>query len=150
MDTNEIKEKLKCSLEIAHIRSEIIVCAFITAAYIALFTLAWGGWVLALIIGMVVLVPFLCWEGWRIRKIYREPAGYVFCKATLSQPHSGKRQGAFYFTVVLETEEKGTFAANTSPIFQSGGWMGPLLEDYVNQKVTIAYNRDTEQVVVIG
>ena len=150
MDTSEIREKLKCSLELAHICSEIIVCTFFAAAYIALFTLAWGGGVLALIVGLLVLVPFLCWEGWRIRKIFREPGEYVFCKATLSQPHSGKLRGVFYFTIVIETEERGRFVANTAAIFQSSGWMGPLLEDYVNREVTVAYNLSTEQVVVIG
>lgn len=150
MDTSEIKEKLKCSLEIAHIRSEAVVCTLITAAYIALFTLAWGGWVLALVVGMLVIGPFWCWFAWRSWKIFRSPGDYVFCRAMLSQPHSGRLRGTFCFTVVLETEEKGRFAANTAAIFQSGGWMGPLLEDYVNKEVTIAYNVSTEQVVVIG
>ena len=150
MDTSEIKEKLKCSLEMAHIRSEMVIYTVIAAAYIALFTLAWGGWVLALIVGLLVIAPFLCWDGWRIWNIFREPGEYIFCKVLLSQPHSGKMRGTFYFTIVLETEERGRFAANTSPIFQGHGWLGPLLEDYVNREVTIAYNLSTEQVVVIG
>lgn len=150
MDESEIKQRLKCSLELAHIRSEILVCTFFAAAYIALFTLAWGGWVLALVVGLLVIVPFWCWYSWRIWKIFKDPGDYVFCKVILSQPHSGKIRGAFYFTVVLETEEQGRFVANTASIFQSHGWLGPLLEDYVNHEVTIAYNLSTEQVVVIG
>ena len=150
MDTSEIREKLKCSLEIAHIRSEMVIYSVIAAAYIALFTLAWGGWVLALIVSLLVIGPFLCLDGWRIWKIFREPAAYVFCKATLSRLHSGDMRGTFYFTIVLETEKRGRFVADTAPIFQSRGWLGPLLEDYVNREVTIAYNEDTETVVVIG
>ena len=38
MDTYEIKQKLKCSLELAHIRSEMIIYTLIAGAYIALFT----------------------------------------------------------------------------------------------------------------
>lgn len=150
MDTSEIKQKLKCSLELAHIRSEMIIYTLIAGTYIALFTLAWGGWVLALIVGGLVILPFWCWVGWRIRKIFREPGEYIFCKVTLKQPHSGKLRGTFSFTVVLETQEQGRFAANTAAIFQGGGWMGPHLEDYVNREVTIAYNRATDLVVVIG
>lgn len=150
MDIREIREKLKCSLEVAHIRSQVILSTFLTIAYILIFTIAWGGWTVALVVGLLVIVPFWCWFGWRSRCIFREPGEYVFCKAKLSQPHSGKLRGSFYFTVVLETQEQGRFAANTAAIFQGGGWMGPLLEDYVNREVTIAYNLSTEQVVVIG
>lgn len=150
MDEREIKEKLKCSLEVAHIRSEVILSTLITAAYILIFTVAWGGWAVALVIGLLVIVPFWCWFGWRSWRIFREPGEYIFCKVKLSQPHSGKLRGAFYFSVVLETQEQGRFAANTAAIFQSGGWMGPLLEDYANREVTVAYNLSTEQVVVIG
>ncbi len=150
MDTSEINQRLKCSLEIAHIRSAVAICTLITAAYIALFILAWGGWVLALVVGMVVIVPFWCWYGWRSWRIFQEPGSYVFCKATLSQPHSGRLRNEFYFTIVLETEESGRFVANTASIFQAHGWLGPLLEDYVNREVTIAYNEETQQVVVIG
>lgn len=150
MDTAEIKEKLKCSLEVAHIRSEMIIYTVIAAAYIALFTLAWGGWVLALIIGLLVIAPFLWLDAWRIRKIFREPGEYVFCKVTLKQPHSGTMRGTFYFTILLETEERGWFAADTAPIFMGHGLLGPLMEDYVNREVIVGYNRLTEQVVVIG
>lgn len=150
MSKSEIKEKLKCSLELAHLRSKLIICTIITAAYIGVFTLAWGGWVLALVVGLLVLVPLWCWDGWRIWRIFREPGEYVFCKATLSQPHASTFNGVFYFTIVLETPERGRFVANTTAIFQARGWLGPLLEDYVNREVTVAYNLSTEQVVVIG
>jgi hypothetical protein len=150
MDTSEIKKKLKCSLELAHIRSEMIIYTLIAGTYIALFTLAWGGWVLALVISLVVIGPFLCLDAWRIRKIFREPGEYIFCKTTLRQPHSSDMRGTFYFTVLLETEERGHFAADTAPIFMGHGWLGPHLEDYVNREVTVAYNLSTELVVVIG
>lgn len=150
MDTPEIKEKLKCSLEIAHIRSAVTINTIIVIAYIALLILSWGGWVLALITGALVIVPFWCWYGWRSWKIFREPGSYVFCKTTLSQPHSSTWNHAMHFTVVLETEERGKFVANTAAIFQTHGWLGPIMEDYVNRDVTIAYNEETEQVVVIG
>lgn len=39
---------------------------------------------------------------------------------------------------------------DTNAIFRSYSLLGPSLEDYVNKEVTIAYNRFTERVVVIG
>lgn len=150
MDTAEIKEKLKCSLEIAHIRSAALIFTLIALAYIGLLMLSWGGWGLALVTIALVLVPLWGWYGWRAWMIFRSPEAYVFCKVTLSQPHSSPFFRTFYFTLVLETPERGRFAAETSSIFQAHGWLGPLLEDYVNREVTIAYNEETQQVVIIG
>ena len=42
METSEIKEKLKCSLEIAHIRSALVVASVLVAAYVGIMTLFWG------------------------------------------------------------------------------------------------------------
>lgn len=150
MDTSEIRETLKCSMEIAHIRSAVTINTIIVAAYIGLLILSWGGWVLALATGSLVLIPLWISYGWRSWKIFQSPGSYVFCRAKLSQPHSGSWHHAMHFTVVLETEAKGKFVVNTASIFQTRGWLGPLLEDYVNREVTIAYNEDTETVVVIG
>ena len=150
MDEREIKEKLKCSLEIAYIRSAAMIFTVISLAYIGLMILSWGGWVLALVTGALVLVPLWGWYGWRAWKIFRAPGSYRFCSAKLSQPHSSRFFRTFYFTVLLETEDRQQIVVNTHAIFQGHGWLGPLLEDYVNRTVTIGYNRATQTVVVIG
>ena len=54
------------------------------------------------------------------------------------------------FTVVLEIPGEGRIVAKTRAIFLTHGWPGPLVEDYVNREVEIAYNRTTRQTVVIG
>ena len=50
----------------------------------------------------------------------------------------------------LNSPEKGSVTTKTSSIFLARGWLGPLMEDYVNRDVTLAYNEETGQVVVIG
>lgn len=149
MDTSEIKEKLKCSLEIAHIRSALVVWSFLVAAYVTVLTLFWGGLTFTATLCGLFLIPIWVAYGWRYFRVFRKPEHYTFHKATLSQPHANKFH-AFYFAVELNSPEKGSVTTKTSSIFLARGWLGPLMEDYVNRDVTLAYNEETGQVVVIG
>ena len=68
----------------------------------------------------------------------------------MTQPHGSFWVRSMYFTVLLEDGD-GTIVANTHSIFgTSRHQIGPIMEDYVNKTVTVAYNGLTEQVVVIG
>ena len=108
-------------------------------------------WRMVAIVTVITVLPFVIYSLWVTIRVYRCPESYIFCKARLTKPHGSKwSRGAMYFTVVLEHPEGGKFVVNTRQIFQSNGWFGPLLEDYLNKTVTIAYNEETEAVVVIG
>ena len=149
MDTSEIKQKLKCSLEIAHIRSALIVWSFLVAAYVTALTLFWGGFTFTAILCGLFLLPIWIAYGWRWFRVFRKMEHYTFHKALLSQPHANKFH-AFYFTVELNSEKKGFITTKTSSIFLARGWLGPLMEDYVNREVALAYNEETGRVVVMG
>ena len=150
MDHREIKEKLKCSLEIAHIRSALVVTSVLVAAYVGIMTLFWGNIAFTVILCGVILFPIWVAYSWRYFRVFRKISRYTFHKALLAQPHTSRFVHAFHFTVVLENTEKGTVTTKTSSIFLARGWLGPFLEDYVNREVTLAYNEETGQVVVIG
>lgn len=150
METSEIKEKLKCSLEIAHIRSALVVASVLVAAYVGIMTLFWGNIAFTVILCGVILFPIWLAYSWRYFRVFRKIHRYTFHKALLAQPHTSRFVHAFHFTVVLENTEKGTVTTKTSSIFLARGWLGPFLEDYVNREVTLAYNEETGQVVVIG
>ena len=150
MDEREIKEKLKCSLEIAHIRSALVVASVLVAAYVGIMTLFWGDIAFTVILCGVILFPIWLAYSWRYFRVFRKISRYTFHKALLAQPHTSRFVHAFHFTVVLENTEKGTISTTTSSIFLARGWLGPFLEDYVNREVTLAYNEETGQVVVIG
>ena len=150
METSEIKEKLKCSLEIAHIRSALVVASVLVAAYVGIMTLFWGSIAFTVILCGVILFPIWLAYSWRYFRVFRKIHRYTFHKALLAQPHTSRFVHAFHFTVVLENTEKGTISTKTSSIFLARGWLGPFLEDYVNREVTLAYNEETGQVVVIG
>jgi hypothetical protein len=150
LDEREIKEKLKCSLEIAHIRSALVVASVLVAAYVGIMTLFWGNIAFTVILCGVILFPMWVAYNWRYYRVFRKISRYTFHKALLAQPHTSRFVHAFHFTVVLDNTEKGTISTKTSSIFLARGWLGPFLEDYVNREVTLAYNEETGQVVVIG
>ena len=150
MDEREIKEKLKCSLEIAHFRSALAVASVLVAAYVGVMTLFWGSFTFTIVLCGLVLLPIWAGYGWRYFRVFRKISRYTFRKAVLAQPHTSRFVHAFHFTVVLEGTEKGTVTTKTSSIFLARGWLGPFLEDYVNREVALAYNEETGQVVVIG
>lgn len=150
MDSSEIKEKLKCSLEVAHLRSALAVASFLVAAYVGIMTLFWGDITFTIILCGLILLPIWCAYGWRYHRVFRKPEHYSFHKATLTHPHAGRWFHAFYFTVELQTEQNGSITADTSSIFLARGWLGPHLEDYIHKEVTLAWNAKTGQVVVIG
>ena len=150
MDEREIKEKLKCSLEIAHIRSALAVASVLVAAYVGVMTLFWGDITFTIILCGLILLPIWVAYGWRYFRVFRKMHRYTFHKALLDRPSISRFVHAFHFTVTLEGTEKGTVTADTSSIFLARGWLGPILEDYVNKEVTLAYNEETGQVVVMG
>ena len=150
MDSSEIKEKLKCSLEIAHIRSALVVASVLVAAYVGVMTLFWGDIAFTVILCGVLLLPMWVAYNWRYYRVFRKIHRYTFHRAVLAQPHTSRFVHAFHFTVVLENTEKGTISTKTSSIFLARGWLGPFMKDYVNREVTLAYNEETGQVVVIG
>ena len=57
---------------------------------------------------------------------------------------------SFSFTVLLRDEE-GTVITRTHSIFAYAKSMfGPSMEEYLNETVTVGYNEETGEVVVIG
>ena len=149
MDLTEIKQRLKCSLEIAHIRAALVLWSFLVAAYVTVLTLFWGGFTFTTILCGAFLLPIWVAYGWRWFRVFRKMEHYTFHKVTLTQPHANKFH-AFYFEVELNPEEVGPITAKTSSIFLARGWLGPLMEDYVNREVALAYNEKTGRVVVLG
>lgn len=156
MDTTEIKRKLKNSLEISHIRGELLATtiACVLGAGFAVLSSGKakdiGMWIASGVMFGLIYIPILAYSLWRIFRVFRRAEACRFYRCRLSQPHSGRWHRAMYFTVVLEEEDGATLVRDTHAIFYTHGIVGPLLEDYVNQMATVAYNEETEEVIVIG
>ena len=155
-DKSEIREMLRDSLEM-----QVAVRYLITGVILAVFCILLGMRELRYmepghrILGTVIVsalcaLPVLLFSLVRTIRIFRKPQSYHFCKANLCNPKGGNLRHTIRFTVLLEDSQGRKFAAKTHSIFYTRGLIGPLLEDYVNKTVTIAYNEETGMVTVIG
>ena len=153
MDKKEIRQQLRSSLEFKQLWNYFIVTAVITSLF-ALFAVlrnSGAGWGIAAAIYGLVLAPYLIFCIIRTINIFRKAEQYAFCKATLSQPHGGLMRDTIYFTALVVDPDTGEkFFADTHAIFFTRGICQPLMEDYTNTTVTLAVNRVTGMVVVIG
>lgn len=155
-DKREIRRYLWDSLEMHCLRRDAILSTVLVFLVLGIRSCAnrpYSGNDLsvALVVGAVTLLPFWCFWIYRSIQIFRRVEGYRFYKCRLSSPHQRPfSKGAMYFSVVIEDENGTRFIRDTHAIFQSHGVMSPLLEEYINQTVTVGYNRETEMVVVIG
>ena len=155
-DPKQIRERLRDSLEM-----QAALRYLIMGTVLAVFCIVLGMRELrhlgtefrilgTAIVTAISSLPILIFSLVRIIRIFRKPESYHFCKTTLSNPKGGNLRHTIRFAVLLEDSEGKKFMANTHSIFYTRGLVGPLLEDYVNRTVTVAYNEETGMVVVIG
>lgn len=153
MDKDEIRQRLLSSLEFRNLWQHFII-TFVILGIFLLF--AWGrnpeeGGGIALTIGGLFIGPYLIFSIIRTAKIFRRLDDYFLCRCVLSKPHGGLLRDTMYFTTLVEDPADGKkYFVDTHAIFFTRGIVQPLMEDYVNSTVTIACNRETGMVVVIG
>ena len=153
MDKKEIHARLRSSLEFKQLWSYFLITAVILSLFLlfAVWRNPGEGKGIAAIIYGVMIAPYLIFCAIRTFNIFRRAERYVFCKATLSQPHGGLLRDTMYFTaLVIDPDTGEKFFADTHAIFFTRGICPPLMEDYANTTVTLAVNRETGMVVVIG
>lgn len=158
MEKKEIREKLKNSLDMVSVRLYLFIAGMvglIEGVFVLLFAarppFGPSRWLVFGFMVLISVVPILVFCAWRTIQIFRCPESYHFCKTKLSNPKGGRIRDTIRFLVLLEDAEGYKFTAYTHSIFHTHrGSAGLALEDYVNREVTVGYNEETGQVVVIG
>lgn len=155
-DVKQIRRKLWESLDMVCVRLWLFYAAVIAAVECLMVFLAPGytyqpekTGVLILLLGVSV-APILAFCMWRIWQIYRCCGSYFFCRTVFSSPKGGSLRDTIRFTLVLEDPEGYKFVAQTHSIFDTHGNSRLAFENYVNQTLEVAYNEETDTVVVIG
>ena len=155
----EITRHLKTSAEVQFYKNCSVLALLVLGVTIGLYLLtiaAAGGWDLPELKLQVILIAAICFAPlflvylYRIIGIFREREQYLFFRAKLSHAHRSKWVEAMYFTVLAEDADGNQFPVNTRAIFSTHSLAGMRLEDYINKTVTIAYNEETETVVIIS
>ena len=158
-DVKEIRRQLWHSLDMAYVKMWLFVAALCTLIMWVFFRLTiqrdpyhtTEQVVMFWVTIAIVITPILVFCIIRTFNIFHHVESYHFCKANLCNPKGGSLRDTIKFTVLIEDADGDKFAANTHSIFHTHtGWFTPGFEDYVNQTVTVGYNEETGQVVVIG
>ena len=155
MDTQQTKQRLRASLEFQVLWRNLVLVLVIGVPFTLICGLLDGFaphfWIFAGMVAAVMVLPTAIFCTVRTIAIFRKPEGYFFCRTTLRTLHSGPLRDTMFYTVLLEDPaDGGKFFADTHAIFYTRGIMSPTIEEYTNSTVTVAYNRETEMVVVIG
>ena len=104
---------------------------------------------LAAVMLLLFLAPIALFYLYRIFMIYHHINDYTFTEVELSKPHSSWER-MMCFAVTVKDRQGRNITTDTHSIFYTHGLTEPLLEEYINKKVLVAYNNTTEYVVVIG
>ena len=156
-DIKEIRRALWHSLDMAYVKM-LLFCSVVAGLiiFVVVFLGSKGMPIperTAILLTMVAIciLPILIFCAWRTFRTFQHPESYIFCTAALSNPMGGRLRDTIKFRVVLEDADGYKFVADTHSIFSTHkDFTGLGFEDYVNRKATIAYNEETENVVVIG
>ena len=103
------------------------------------------GCIAVLLLMSFIILPLIAYVAYRWLRLFLHIDDWSFSEAVLDKPHAGYK-GGVYFTVTVTDRRGNRRQVDTANMFSSGE---PMLEDYVNQKVLIGYNEETELVAVI-
>lgn len=149
-------ETLKNAVEVRHAKKYALLYGLLTVfCGFLMWTLASlkndpDAYRILVVLVVLGMSPFWLFYLLRIALIYQGIDGYLFREGILDHPHGGMLRDSIYFTVEIPDRQGNSIRVDTNAIFSSRSDMELSLEDYVNQKVLLAYHPETERVVVIG
>ena len=148
-DLKTVRQQLWVSMDMAYVRRYFVILVIVgilaTVINGSRLSPEVSAMVLAIVEGPIVV--FLLYRTW---KIFHRAESYIFQEAVLNHPAAGWGRGTIRFTVIVKDSDGRSQQVNTHGIFATRSLFGPNLEDYVNQKVRVAYNEETGTLVVIA
>ena len=148
--------RLKNSVQYRYERKQFLIIAIVLGALYLFMLLpildlilsepGREGGIAALLLMSFITLPLIAWFAYRWLRLFLHIDDWSFSEAVLDKPHAGYK-GGVYFTVTVTDRRGNRRQVDTANMFSSGE---PMLEDYVNQKVLIGYNEETELVAVIS
>lgn len=146
----EVHRYLRKTLEVSLMVRNLWIWLGITVLCAAIIHLNVHVWSVTAVV-LLAFVPYLIFIMIRYLRIMAKAESYCFYRTKLASPHHSPRiKHRFYFTVRLEEDGEVPLTVDTHAVFHTYGILWPRMEDCMNQTVTIAYNPETNMVVVAG
>ena len=109
------------------------------------------------ITGIVMLVfalmflPFVLFALYKYRALFKNLNDYEIYEVRLDHPGTSYwYRGAIYYTVTIETKAGYRVSMDTKPLWSGGAFASFRLDEYNNKKIKIAYNEQTDKMMVLG
>ena len=102
--------------------------------------------VMSFVVLILLAVPYSLYYVYRVGVLFWKIDRWAFSETILDRPHLGYKSSA-WFTVTVRDRSGRELEKETSHIFSTTA--EPIFEEYVNQRVLIAYHDETDTVAVI-
>ena len=109
--------------------------------------------IVGLVAGVCLLIfaPFVLFYVYQYISLFRNRENFIVYEVVLDHPSTSYwYRGAVYYTVSFVTTQNIRVTADTKPLWSSGLFADFPLEEYNNQKIYVAYNDQTEMLIVLG
>lgn len=150
-DIKTIRQQLWVSMDMAFVKRHFIVLVVVGVLAGLLGSVKYSDlpWIMPLVL-VIVEGPILAFLAYRTWKIFRRAERYIIQEAVLDSPFGGWSRDTVRFAVAVKDSQGRSHRVDTHGIFFTRSVIGPNIEDYVNRKVRVAYNEETETLVVIA
>ena len=142
--------RIRNSVEFKAQRRHALFVWIVTAAVLLLAALTGPGKNPKSMVSLAIMLPFVIlyslYYVYRVGVLFWKMERWSFSETTLDRPHMGYKSGA-WFTVTVRDRSGRELEKETSKIFSTA--TEPIFEDYVNHKVLVGYNDETDTVAVI-
>ena len=106
---------------------------------------------IVMLVFALMFLPFVLFTLYKYRALFQNLNDYEIYEVRLDHPGTSYwYRGAIYYTVTIETKAGYKVSADTKPLWSGGAFASFRLDEYNNKKIRIAYNEQTDEMMVLG
>ena len=100
---------------------------------------------------LLAVLPFVIYEIYGYKKLFKDVDKYEICEAKLDKPSiSYWNRGAVYYNLYFQLADYTNVSKDTRAMWSSAPFAQNQLEYYNNKVVEVAYDRESDRLIVIG
>ena len=129
----------------------LVVASFSDLAQRGNFSLALAVSVGMFLVFALVISPFVIYELYSYKRLFKDADKYEICYAKLDKPSiSYWSRGAVYYTLYFQLSDYVNVSKTTRSMWSSSPLAQNQFEYYNNKTVEVAYDRESDRLIVIG
>ena len=99
----------------------------------------------------LMFLPFALFALYKYLALFKNLDDYEIYDVRLDRPGTSYwYRGAIYYTVTIDTKAGYKVSVDTKPLWSGGAFASFHLDDYNNKQIKVAYNEQTDEMMVLG